>query len=170
MKNIKLYFITFLLFTFATNSMACVLSFQKEVPQEVLNQEIDVLKLTINTAQALRANGIYLIRDLVQRSTHDLLLIPNVRKTYITEIKNALAEKDLALINQEIEDLQLPPRVTYALTIAGIHSIRDLIQRSKQELLDLPNLGKKSLAEIKDALARHGPALGDSKPRNRSRR
>ncbi|MFQ5488995.1 MAG: DNA-directed RNA polymerase subunit alpha C-terminal domain-containing protein, partial [Gammaproteobacteria bacterium] len=38
--------------------------------------------------------------------------------------------------------------------------IGDLIQRTEVELLKTPNLGKKSLTEIKDVLATHGLSLG----------
>ena len=42
----------------------------------------------------------------------------------------------------------------------SIFLIGDLIQRSEFDLLKTPNLGKKSLNEIKDVLASKGFALG----------
>jgi DNA-directed RNA polymerase subunit alpha len=42
----------------------------------------------------------------------------------------------------------------------NIYYIGDLVQRSENELLKTPNLGKKSLTEIKDVLATHGLSLG----------
>ena len=44
----------------------------------------------------------------------------------------------------------------------NIHYIGDLVQRSENELLKTPNLGKKSLTEIKDVLATHSLTLGQS--------
>ncbi|MED9963347.1 MAG: DNA-directed RNA polymerase subunit alpha C-terminal domain-containing protein, partial [Haemophilus parainfluenzae] len=41
-----------------------------------------------------------------------------------------------------------------------IHYIGDLVQRTEVELLKTPNLGKKSLTEIKDVLASRGLSLG----------
>ncbi len=41
-----------------------------------------------------------------------------------------------------------------------IHYIGDLVQRTEVELLKTPNLGKKSLTEIKDILASRGLSLG----------
>ena len=41
-----------------------------------------------------------------------------------------------------------------------IYYIGDLIQRTEVELLKTPNLGKKSLTEIKDVLATRGLSLG----------
>ena len=42
----------------------------------------------------------------------------------------------------------------------AIHYIGDLVQRTEVELLKTPNLGKKSLTEIKDVLASRGLSLG----------
>jgi DNA-directed RNA polymerase subunit alpha len=42
----------------------------------------------------------------------------------------------------------------------SIYYLGDLIQRTEVELLNTPNLGKKSLTEIKDVLASHGLSLG----------
>src|SRR4029434_10783000 len=42
----------------------------------------------------------------------------------------------------------------------NIHYIGDLVQRTEVELLRTPNLGKKSLTEIKEVLEQHGLALG----------
>ena len=40
------------------------------------------------------------------------------------------------------------------------HTVGDLIQRTENELLKTPNLGRKSLNEIKEVLAAHGLTLG----------
>ena len=42
----------------------------------------------------------------------------------------------------------------------NIHYIGDLVQRTEVELLRTPNLGKKSLTEIKEVLQSHGLMLG----------
>jgi DNA-directed RNA polymerase subunit alpha len=42
----------------------------------------------------------------------------------------------------------------------NINYIGDLVQRTEVELLRTPNLGKKSLTEIKEVLEQHGLALG----------
>ena len=42
----------------------------------------------------------------------------------------------------------------------GIQHFLDLVQRTEVELLRTPNLGKKSLTEIKEVLDTHGLALG----------
>jgi len=59
-----------------------------------------------------------------------------------------------------IDDLELTVRSANCLKAESIYYIGDLIQRSEVELLKAPNLGKKSLTEIKEVLAQHGLALG----------
>jgi DNA-directed RNA polymerase subunit alpha len=51
-------------------------------------------------------------------------------------------------------------RSANCLKAENIFYIGDLIQRTEFELLKTPNLGKKSLTEIKDVLAQHGLSLG----------
>ena len=64
------------------------------------------------------------------------------------------------LLMRSIEELELTVRSTNCLKAEGIFLIGDLIQRSEFDLLKTPNLGKKSLNEIKDVLASKGFALG----------
>ena len=59
-----------------------------------------------------------------------------------------------------IEDLELTVRSTNCLKAENIYYVGDLIQRSEVELLKTPNLGKKSLTEIKNVLASHSLSLG----------
>ena len=69
------------------------------------------------------------------------------------------AELDPILM-QPIDDLELTVRSANCLKAENIHYVGDLVQRSETELLKTPNLGKKSLNEIKETLASHGLALG----------
>jgi DNA-directed RNA polymerase subunit alpha len=64
------------------------------------------------------------------------------------------------LLLRPVDDLELTVRSANCLKAENIFYIGDLIQRSEFELLKTPNLGKKSLTEIKDVLAQHGLALG----------
>ncbi len=59
-----------------------------------------------------------------------------------------------------VDDLELTVRSANCLKAENIYYIGDLIQRTEVELLKTPNLGKKSLTEIKDVLATHGLSLG----------
>ncbi len=59
-----------------------------------------------------------------------------------------------------VDDLELTVRSANCLKAENIYYIGDLIQRTEVELLKTPNLGKKSLTEIKDVLASRGLSLG----------
>lgn len=59
-----------------------------------------------------------------------------------------------------VDDLELTVRSANCLKAENIYYIGDLIQRTEVELLKTPNLGKKSLTEIKDVLAARGLSLG----------
>lgn len=71
----------------------------------------------------------------------------------------AEAEIDPVLM-RPIDDLELTVRSTNCLKAEHINFIGDLIQRTENELLKTPNLGKKSLNEIKEVLASRNLTLG----------
>jgi DNA-directed RNA polymerase subunit alpha len=64
------------------------------------------------------------------------------------------------ILLRPVDDLELTVRSANCLKAENIFLIGDLIQRTEVELLKTPNLGKKSLTEIKDVLARRGLSLG----------
>ncbi|WP_240098962.1 DNA-directed RNA polymerase subunit alpha [Thermomonas flagellata] len=64
------------------------------------------------------------------------------------------------LLLRPIDDLELTVRSANCLKAESIYYIGDLIQKTEVELLKTPNLGKKSLTEIKEVLAQRGLALG----------
>ena len=64
------------------------------------------------------------------------------------------------LLLRSVDDLELTVRSANCLKAENIYFIGDLIQRTEVELLKTPNLGKKSLTEIKDVLANRGLSLG----------
>lgn len=64
------------------------------------------------------------------------------------------------ILLRPVDDLELTVRSANCLKAENIFYIGDLIQRTEVELLKTPNLGKKSLTEIKDVLATKGLSLG----------
>lgn len=64
------------------------------------------------------------------------------------------------ILLRPVDDLELTVRSANCLKAESIYLIGDLIQRTEVELLKTPNLGKKSLTEIKDVLANRGLSLG----------
>ena len=72
-------------------------------------------------------------------------------------------EEEIAIdpiLLRPVDDLELTVRSANCLKAESIYYIGDLIQRTEVELLKTPNLGKKSLTEIKDVLASRGLSLG----------
>ena len=73
----------------------------KQDDEEELNpifqRPVDDLELTVRSANCLKAENIFFIGDLVQRTESDLLKTPNLGKKSLTEIKNILAAHNLAL-------------------------------------------------------------------------
>lgn len=63
----------------------------------ILLRPVDDLELTVRSANCLKAENIYYIGDLVQRSEVELLKTPNLGKKSLTEIKSVLASKSLSL-------------------------------------------------------------------------
>ena len=64
------------------------------------------------------------------------------------------------LLLRPVDDLELTVRSANCLKAESIYYVGDLIQRTEVELLKTPNLGKKSLTEIKEVLAARGLSLG----------
>lgn len=83
----------------------------------------------------------------------------NLQSIEESEAETEEAEIDPILL-RPVDDLELTVRSANCLKAENIYYIGDLIQRTEVELLKTPNLGKKSLTEIKDVLASHGLSLG----------
>jgi DNA-directed RNA polymerase subunit alpha len=64
------------------------------------------------------------------------------------------------MLMRPVDDLELTVRSANCLKAENIYYIGDLIQRTETELLKTPNLGRKSLNEIKEVLASRGLTLG----------
>ncbi|OGA16755.1 MAG: DNA-directed RNA polymerase subunit alpha [Betaproteobacteria bacterium RIFCSPLOWO2_02_FULL_66_14] len=76
----------------------------------------------------------------------------------LTEEKKTIAPDPILL--RPVDDLELTVRSANCLKAENIYYIGDLIQRTETELLKTPNLGRKSLNEIKEVLASRGLTLG----------
>ncbi|HDJ8081653.1 TPA: DNA-directed RNA polymerase subunit alpha [Escherichia coli] len=108
---------------------------------------------TIDPEEAIRRAATILAEQL--EAFVDLRL----RDVRQPEVKEEKPEFDPILL-RPVDDLELTVRSANCLKAEAIHYIGDLVQRTEVELLKTPNLGKKSLTEIKDVLASRGLSLG----------
>ncbi len=75
-------------------------------------------------------------------------------------VEKPAAPKVDPMLLRPVDDLELTPRSSNCLKAQSIHYIGDLIQYTEGDLLRTPNLGRKSLNEIKQVLAEHDLSLG----------
>jgi chromosome segregation ATPase len=68
-------------------------------------------------------------------------------------------EKVTKMLAKPVDDLELTVRSANCLKVEEIYTVEDLIKRTGVELLKTPNLGKKSLREIKERLHEWGLTL-----------
>jgi len=70
------------------------------------------------------------------------------------------ADPRLEHLDRSVEELELSVRSYNCLKNANIQTIRELVQKSENEMLKTKNFGRKSLNEIKEILVKMGLALG----------
>ncbi|MCU7877797.1 MAG: DNA-directed RNA polymerase subunit alpha [Candidatus Thiodiazotropha sp. (ex Lucinoma borealis)] len=112
----------------------------------------------------LETNGTIDPEEAIRRSASILRDQLSVFVDLEAEAAESIAEPEEPAIDpillRPVDDLELTVRSANCLKAENIFFIGDLIQRTEVELLKTPNLGKKSLTEIKDVLARRGLSLG----------
>ena len=124
-----------------------------------VEQRTDLDKLIID----LETNGTIEPEEAIRRAAtilqHQLSVFVDLQSEIIAEPEELEDEIDPVLL-RPVDDLELTVRSANCLKAEDIYYIGDLIQRTEVELLKTPNLGKKSLTEIKDVLATRGLSLG----------
>lgn len=124
-----------------------------------VEQRTDLDKLVIE----LETNGTIDPEEAIRRAAtilaEQLDAFVDLRDVRQPEVKEEKPEFDPILL-RPVDDLELTVRSANCLKAETIHYIGDLVQRTEVELLKTPNLGKKSLTEIKDVLASRGLSLG----------
>lgn len=122
--------------------------------------DLDKLEMTIET------NGVISPEDALKEAVYilqDQLSVFGSIRTDAEPVKGIEEDKTPPLdpiLMRPVDDLELTVRSANCLKAENIYYIGDLIQRTENELLKTPNLGRKSLNEIKEALAAHGLTLG----------
>ena len=124
-----------------------------------VEQRTDLDKLVID----LETNGTIDPEEAIRRAA--TILQQQVSVFVDLESENepeAVVEEDEIdpILLRPVDDLELTVRSANCLKAENIYYIGDLIRRTEVELLKTPNLGKKSLTEIKDVLDSRGLSLG----------
>ena len=99
------------------------------------------------------------IRDAARILMGQLSVFANL-ESELTEVEVKQAPQIDPVLLRPVDDLELTVRSANCLKAENIYYIGDLIQRHENDLLKAPNLGRKSLNEIKDILASKGLSLG----------
>jgi DNA-directed RNA polymerase subunit alpha len=125
-----------------------------------VEQRTDLDKLIIN----IETNGVITPEEAIRQSARVLVDQLNVFAALEGTEAAAEAPSRAPLVDpillRPVDDLELTVRSANCLKAENIYYIGDLIQRSENELLKTPNLGRKSLNEIKEVLASRGLTLG----------
>jgi DNA-directed RNA polymerase subunit alpha len=134
-----------------------------EVQSARVEQRTDLDRLVVD----IETNGTIDPKDAIQRSAgilrDQLSSFVDLDQSVGTESPVEYAPEEPPfdpILVRPVDELELTVRSANCLKAENIYLIGDLIQRTEVELLKTPNLGKKSLTEIKDVLATRGLSLG----------
>jgi len=126
-----------------------------------VEQRTDLDKLVLD----IETNGVISPEEAVRQSARILMdqisvfaALEGASDTFETPVRG-VPQIDPVLL-RPVDDLELTVRSANCLKAENIYYIGDLIQRTENELLKTPNLGRKSLNEIKEVLAARGLTLG----------
>jgi len=111
----------------------------------------------ITAEDAVRASAKILVEQLAVFAQLDGGEIPTFESPSGGRAANATFDP---ILLRPVDELELTVRSANCLKAENIYYIGDLIQRTENELLKTPNLGRKSLNEIKEVLASRGLTLG----------
>jgi DNA-directed RNA polymerase subunit alpha len=119
--------------------------------------DLDKLVIDIETNGSIEPEEA--IRFAARILVDQLQLFADIRPTPAA-IETPRAPQVDPILLRPVDDLELTVRSANCLKAENIYYIGDLIQRTETELLKTPNLGRKSLNEIKEVLASRGLTLG----------
>jgi DNA-directed RNA polymerase subunit alpha len=152
---------------------------------KVLEIPITDFELSVRSRNCLEKMKIAVLGDLLKVTEQDLLSFKNFGETSLNEIKGILASKGLRLgqaleeeekekeqeesadVEDKKEELLNKPVDGFGFSIRSRHcferlqikTLGDLIEKTEDELVQCPNFGRSSLAEIKRKLEKEGLSL-----------
>ncbi len=132
-------------------------SFDVEAARVEQRTDLDSLILDIETNGSIDPEEA--VRVAARILIDQMSIFANLEGTP-TEVEEEKAPPIDPVLLRPVDDLELTVRSANCLKAEDIYYIGDLIQRTETELLKTPNLGRKSLNEIKEVLASKGLTLG----------
>ncbi len=129
------------------------------VEQARVEQRTDLDKLIIDIESNGTVEPEQAIRDAATILHNQIKVFVDMESTEVEEETKEEMHIDPVLL-RPVDDLELTVRSANCLKAENINNIGDLVRRTEVELLKTPNLGKKSLNEIKEVLATHNLELG----------
>lgn len=155
--------------------------------QTVMNVPIAQFELSVRSRNCLQKMGIMTLGDLTRITEADLLASKNFGETSLGEIREMLANRNLAigqfaaagavvaepepidvsnlspdeqaLLERPISDLNLSVRARKCMTRLGLTTIGELVRKSADDMLECKNFGVTSLTEVREKLAQAGLKL-----------
>ena len=123
--------------------------------------DLDKLVMEIETNGAITAEDA--VRAAARILVEQLAVFAQIDASELAAFESgaaAAAQQFDPILLRPVDELELTVRSANCLKAENIYYIGDLIQRTENELLKTPNLGRKSLNEIKEVLAQRGLTLG----------
>ena len=123
--------------------------------------DLDKLVMEIETNGAITAEEA--VRSAARILVEQLAVFAQIDASELAAFESgaaAAAQQFDPILLRPVDELELTVRSANCLKAENIYYIGDLIQRTENELLNTPNLGRKSLNEIKEVLAQRGLTLG----------
>ncbi|TAN12493.1 MAG: DNA-directed RNA polymerase subunit alpha [Burkholderiaceae bacterium] len=140
----------------------------KRVSYTVENARVEQRTDLDRLVMEIETNGAIGVEEAVRASARilveQLAVFAQLEGTAIDELFDKAQQRSGGqfdpILLRPVDELELTVRSANCLKAENIYYIGDLVQRSENELLKTPNLGRKSLNEIKEVLASRGLALG----------
>ncbi len=124
-----------------------------------LEQQTDLDRLILEIESNGTVDANVAVGDAATLLHKQIAVFVDIEEKVVEEAQEEHIEIDPVLL-RSIDDLELTVRSANCLKAEKIDYVGDLVLRTEMELLKTPNLGKKSLNEIKDVLAQQGLRLG----------